>query len=277
MNKYSYHKVLILICAIGVYGCKNNAVKSENVLEIVFKSESKIMKSGSNCDLPDSLMTECAILDISWLTPLNGDISLQKSISDTLDIYIKGMIAECIYPEEILQASGSKSVDSLARIYFSQHQSFINEFPDAATNSWSISISVDSVFQNPKVLTLAVNGYTYLGGAHPNSFTSYHNFDKSTGKTLSLTDIIKDQKAFMTISEKEFRKNQEITDEQNLEEAGYFFDNGIYQLPTQYAVTADGLLLFYNNYEAAAYAVGQISYTIPFDVLVGIVDIEKVK
>ena len=97
------------------------------------------------------------------------------------------------------------------------------------------------------------------------------------GKTLSFRDLVIDQRAFLTIAEKEFRKNQEITDEQNLEEAGYFFEKGIYNLPTQFAITKDGLLLFYNNYEAAAYAVGQIVYTIPFDMLINVINLDKIK
>ncbi len=62
-----------------------------------------------------------------------------------------------------------------------------------------------------------------------------------------------------------------------LEEAGYFFDNGVYSLPSQFAVTEDGLLMFYNAYEAAAYVVGQISFTIPYESLEGVVNMEKVR
>lgn len=276
MNTYNNSFFFFILCVL-LWSCKDKNQNFTNTADVFFKSENKVLKSGSNCDLPDSLMTECATLDISWLKPVNAGTTLNKAISDTLDIYINGMIVECIYPEESLLSPGKQSLDTLAKIYFDQHKNFINEFPDAATNSWSINISVDSIHQNSKVLTLAVNGYTYLGGAHPNSFTSYHNFDKSSGRTLSFRDIIKDQKAFLTIAEKEFRKNQEISDEQNLEEAGYFFEKGIYNLPTQYAVTADGLLLFYNNYEAAAYAVGQIIYTIPFDMLVDIIHLDKIR
>lgn len=61
-----------------------------------------------------------------------------------------------------------------------------------------------------------------MGGAHPNTFTTFHNFDKATGKTLTLNDIISDMEAFRKIAETEFRKNQELTENQDLEEAGYF-------------------------------------------------------
>ena len=276
MNTYNYSTIFIFLC-VFMFSCRDKNQKSADRLHVAFSSENKVIKSGNNCDLPDSLMTECAILEISRLKPVSVSNLLNKAISDTLDVYISSMIGECIYPENALITFGQHSLDSLSKIYFDQHSNFIKEFPDAAFNSWSIEISVDSVHQNSKIITLAINGNTYLGGAHPNSFTSYHNFDKSSGKTLTLSDIIKNKKAFLTIAEKEFRKNQEISDQQNLEEAGYFFEKGIYNLPTQFAITTDGLLLFYNNYEAAAYAVGQIIYTIPFEMMVGIIDLDIIK
>ena len=50
-----------------------------------------------------------------------------------------------------------------------------------------------------------------------------------------------------------------------------------YSLPSQFAVTDKGLMMFYNAYEAAAYVVGQISFTIPYESLQGVVNVDKVK
>jgi hypothetical protein len=276
MVKYIF-SVLVISISILLFSCKENKYTNSDSTLVAFKPHNKSMNSGKDCGLPDSMVMECAVLDVAWLEPLSSNNNLNSAISDTLDYFIKGMIGECIFPEENHFRYGSLSLDSLAKIYFNQHQEFINEFPEAVSKVWSIDINVDSIYQNTKTISLAVNGYTYLGGAHPNSFTSYHSFEKSTGRIISLADIIIKYKEFLKIAEKEFRKNQEITEEQDLEEAGYFFDEGKYALPSQFCITGDGLHLFYNNYEAAAYAVGQISYTIPYEMLQDIIDLSKIR
>ncbi|MFZ1455157.1 MAG: DUF3298 domain-containing protein [Saprospiraceae bacterium] len=264
-------------CFLVLIGCKQESGKISHSSNITFIAENTSFKDGKDCDLQDSLMNECAILHIARLVPKNRSSDIRKAITDTIDYYIKGMIGDCIFSENTSDVDRNISEDSLAKLFFAQHRDFTKEFPDAAAKVWTIDISVDSVFQNPKVLCLSVNGYTFLGGAHPNTFTTFHNFDKATGKTLTLNDIISDMEAFRKIAETEFRKNQELTENQDLEEAGYFFDNGVYSLPSQFAVTDKGLMMFYNAYEAAAYVVGQISFTIPYDALGQVVKMDRVK
>lgn len=264
-------------CLFFLISCKNEIGRLPSKDNITFIPETESFRSGKDCDLQDSLMNECAILNVKRLLSKNINNDLRKAVTDTIESYIKGMIGDCIFPENTSVIDRDISVDSLSKLYFLQHRDFVKEFPEAGGKVWNIDISVDSVFQNPKVLCLSVNGFTFLGGAHPNTFITYHNFDKATGKTLALESIITDLEAFRKIAESEFRKNQELTENQDIEEAGYFFDNGVYSLPSQYAVTDEGLMMFYNAYEAAAYVVGQISFTIPYASLEGIVMMEKLK
>ncbi|MBK7635753.1 MAG: DUF3298 domain-containing protein [Saprospiraceae bacterium] len=275
MNKVSL--IVLLGCFVFLISCRQETGKLFENNKVTFTSEQQSFRDGKDCDLPDSLMNDCATLNIAHLQPQSKNTDLNKAVKDTIEYYIKRMIGDCIFPEKTSESDKFISVDSLSKLYFAQHRDFIIEFPDAAGKVWNIDISVDSVFQNPKVLCLSVNGYTFLGGAHPNTFTTFHNFDKATGKTLTLNDIISDMEAFRKIAETEFRKNQELTENQDLEEAGYFFDNGVYSLPSQFAVTDKGLMMFYNAYEAAAYVVGQISFTIPYDALDQVVKMDRVK
>lgn len=258
-------------------GCKQDVQYSGLGNNVVFKTEKMSFKDGSDCDVADSLMNECAILNISKLIPASTNDRLNKAVTDSIEYYIKSMVGECIWPEELTSLDRDISLDTMAKMYFAQHQSFVKDFPDAGAKVWNIDIDIDSTFQNTKVLCLSVNGYTFLGGAHPNNYTSFLNFDKSSGKTLQLSDFIKDMEAFRKIAETEFRKNQELSENQDLEEAGYFFENGVYSLPAQFAISDKGIFLFYNAYEAAAYVVGQISFNIPYDAITPIAALEKIK
>jgi hypothetical protein len=267
--------IFLLLNAIA---CQNKNKPTSDEGNIRFEKQTTTHKSGTNCDGPDSLISACATISITTLKPAGGNSSIHQAIQDTLKINIQKMVAECISEEdEVMAQMENLSIDTLSKLLFAQHENFISDFPEISSNVWSVEINVDSIYQNPKCLTLGIQGFTYLGGAHPNSYISYFNFDKKTGKTLLLDDIIVDKKAFLALAEKEFRANQELTEEQNLEEAGYFFDKGVYNLPAQYAITEEGLMMFYNTYEAAAYVVGQISFIIPYKSLEGIVSIDKLK
>lgn len=264
----------VIIVAIG---CKSQAGKSSDEGFVRFEIQKSEFKNGRDCDLADSLMNECALLQISKLIPNTLDKRLAKAITDSLDQQIRIMIGSCVFPENDMVELSGMSSDSLSGIFFRQHAEFIKEFPDAGIKVWTIDITVDSVYQNSKVISLAVNGYTFLGGAHPNTYTLYLNFDKNTGNTVKIKDLINDVPAFERLAEAEFRKNQELLENQDLEEAGYFFENNTFKLPNEYAITDKGLLMLYNTYEAAAYVVGQINFTIPYESLSGIVDMDKIK
>ena len=87
-------------------------------------------------------------------------------------------------------------------------------------------------------------------------------FDPSTGRQLTLAEIVPDTNQVKLIAEEAFRQARELTPGESLSEAGFFWGEP-FQLPENWALTADGLYFFYNPYEVAAYAMGITEFTIP--------------
>ncbi|MBC7884191.1 MAG: DUF3298 domain-containing protein [Saprospiraceae bacterium] len=205
-------------------------------------------------------------------------VVLIRGINDTLETYLKSsLVGIAAMDPDQFDNYVLFSEDSLCQLIATAHEEQVKEFPDALSNNWSIDIYMDAVFTNEKVATLSYSESTYLGGAHPNYFTHFLNFDKSTGKTLRFSDLIKDEKKFIQLAEAAFRAYQELNDNQDLEEAGYFFDQGIFYLPQNFAITSEGLYFYYNPYEAGAYALGPLEYTIPFSELSELIDLNKIR
>ena len=156
-----------------------------------------------------------------------------------------------------------------ANLFADDYQNMLEDM-DGIGGCWELTTTADTAFSNASVITFRLNTYAYTGGAHPNSNQSLYTFDRSTGRELSLTDMVADTAALVGIVEKAFRKQQQLAPTDNLEEQGYFLHDGQFFLPTNVALGRQGMIFYYNPYEIAAYAVGPIEVIVPYEKLNGI-------
>lgn len=163
-----------------------------------------------------------------------------------------------------------KTVESAFAIFDSNYKKFKADFPEAP-GCWEIELKGDTVMTSAKIIQYQFDHYAFLGGAHPNSFRSYYIFDTKTGEEKNIKSFISDTTALLNKVEKAFRKLENLADTTNLEGAGYFLSNHKFFLPANFALTKEGIFFYYNPYEIAAYARGDISFTIPYSELEGIV------
>lgn len=251
--------ILFLFCISNFLACKsgqNSNINSE-LHKDYFQLDSLLLKS----DLaPDSSYSEVKII-------------YPKSIGDNSETYEKMKMrliqSQCSYlfhainPEE-QEVSSKLDLRALA-------QSFIKAYPTSETyNDMSMIYTheglVDTIFHNSKSSSFWSQAYSYLGGAHPNTFIDLLNFDTNTGELIDLKSIVSDTSKFKAIVLNAFEKKETaIAKEENFEYNmnDYFFGSG-FQLPKNFAITKEGLFCLYNSYEAAPYARGPISFTIPW-------------
>lgn len=267
---------LILLTLIN---CKNQQPQVVTTTDSLQFSQDSLLRSyGEGCKLQDSLANNCLTINNYFLTISGNNEVLIGSVNDTLESYIKNSLINIVDMEgDQTSRYKSLSIDSLCGLIADMHKSQVADYPDAASNQWFIETYSDTTFHNQKLLSVQFTEATYLGGAHPNTFTNFLNFEKSTGKTLGFDDIIKDKTAFLKISESAFRKNQELGVEDDLEEAGYFFEKGIFALPYNFTFNQEGIYLFFNPYEAGAYAFGPIAFTIPYEEVKDVLDLSRVR
>ena len=135
---------------------------------------------------------------------------------------------------------------------------------------WELETTADTLHASSKALTVKMETYAYTGGAHPNSSLTYYTFDRETGRLLTLADMVSDTTALLGVLEREFRQHQKLLPLTSLEEQGYFLRDGHFFLPANVGASRDGLVFYYNPYEIAAYAIGPIRITVPYEKLSGI-------
>lgn len=118
----------------------------------------------------------------------------------------------------------------------------------------------------------AVN-FQYTGGAHPNTYAKYLNFDAKTGKKLTADEVFAKngeakicslilQKLIEDVNKK--METDTITSVERLQSVGILLDTDIY-IPENFLLGKDGVTFYYNHYEIAPYAAGDFSLTVPYD------------
>lgn len=140
----------------------------------------------------------------------------------------------------------------------------LEAYDDEYFQLWSIDAGVYFT-ETKKTLTIVCSDYSYAGGAHPNGYLTYEHIDKKTAKTLHLGDFFEDIPALTKIAEKYFRETRELAPNDDLEEAGFWFENGVFQLNDNFIFEEDKLIFFYNNYEITSYAAGPTEVVIPIE------------
>lgn len=131
--------------------------------------------------------------------------------------------------------------------------------------TWQNDVTISISEKISDYVQLSLGYWTYTGGAHGSAWSEDVLFDKKTGQQLLLADFISDVSPLTTIAEEIFRKDQELTENVDLEEAGFWFENGTFQLNENFSFNSESLDFMYNQYEIAPYAAGMIIVSIPLD------------
>ena len=69
---------------------------------------------------------------------------------------------------------------------------------------WEVIINSEIVFQSMYVITIAIDSYTFTGGAHGNSVITLLNFDPETGNSYTQDDIFKKSNEFIELVKQSF-------------------------------------------------------------------------
>ncbi|NDW09630.1 DUF3298 and DUF4163 domain-containing protein [Dysgonomonas sp. 520] len=185
-----------------------------------------------------------------------GDSMVISNINSTIFQSVKWIIAE--------DSDSSANYDELFSGFIRSYEDFIKEYSDSP-GGWEAIIKGAVEYDSPELVNIKLDSYTMTGGAHGNSNMTSLLFDPKTGNQLFLSDIVNDTLALTRIAEEKFRNKYNIPIGKPINSTGYMFNNDKFALPQNIFVTKEGLLLYYNPYEAAAYVEGPKEITLPYE------------
>ncbi len=185
-----------------------------------------------------------------------------KTVADSINKKVFSVVNEIVYFGE--KPIKTDDYNALATSFIASYEEMHKKFP-GETFGWEAKIIGNIEFQSEQILNIKIDHYTFTGGAH--GYQGYRSllFHTATGKTIFSDQIFKNEKEFKALAEKEFRKKYKIPTKANINATGLMFENDKFNLPQNIFYIKEGLLLYYNSYEAASYADGPKEILFPYD------------
>jgi hypothetical protein len=130
---------------------------------------------------------------------------------------------------------------------------------------YTLDIKASLIRQDSSLVAIELGGYSYRGGAHGGSITTFINWDTKATKNLTLNDILIEayQDTLSSVAETIFRQQEKLTPTASLAN-DYFFTDAKFALNNNFAITPVGLKFVYNQYEIKPYAAGQTTLLVPY-------------
>lgn len=130
---------------------------------------------------------------------------------------------------------------------------------------YTLQTKATIVRQDSSLVAMEISGYSFQGGAHGSSLTTFLNWDVKAHKHISLADLLIDnyKQPLDSIGEKIFRKQENLGDDEPLKN-NYFFAKDKFSLNDNFLITPTGLRFVYNEYEIKPYAAGKTELFIPY-------------
>lgn len=291
MNKWKSIGVLVFSLAILVACIDENEHKKTTTIEQVEMEKEGV--SFSITELPHELHSDEDTAQYS----IKVDFKLEKGAEDytqngitkivfsypLIDSFsqmaIKDSINAIINTVQLQDVTGAVRYVELAERMtefleeYEEHNSEMEEFGLPSSN-WVFEMTINVILNTHRLMALQVHQLEFTGGAHANSLTNYLNLNLETGKILTLDDLFTEnyQTALLEISEKAFKQATNLAVDTNLVETHYEFNDGDFVLPPNFSIGKEGIHFYYNPYDLGPYALGAISFQIPYQEILSIID-----
>ncbi len=170
-----------------------------------------------------------------------------------LNIHIEQQLIQFLSMGE---ANDHNSLPDAVTDYLEGYVNFKSGYPQ--DQEWTVEVNADVGRLHPEIISVYFDSYAFTGGAHPNSFKVYLNFDRKTYKPIKNNELVADTKALLKLAENSFREIHEVDPKNSLVQDGRFFlkDGKNFFLPAAMGFENDEFVLYYNIYEIAPYAMG---------------------
>ena len=171
MKHYIY---LFLLLALSV-SCNSTNKNAEDILQFEQKD---YVQSSDNC-----IDDECTRIKLSVPVITNESNEVATKINQQLIAKIDNIIAVDD------RTASSKNLDELTANYIANYDAFKAKYPDE-TLPWKAEIEGDITFYNEDLLSIALEYYTFAGGAYGFKSEVAMNFNPKTGEQYKVEDLI---------------------------------------------------------------------------------------
>jgi hypothetical protein len=133
-------------------------------------------------------------------------------------------------------------------------------------NSYTFESVYTTTYNQNCVTSLFFDSYTFLGGAHGETFRKSDTWNFSNGNRMTLEDFYPPGTSYTTYL---FHSIEQDIEERLKTEPGSYFDNYAELVrntfrPENFFLTPEGITLYFQQYDIAPYSTGLPEFLIPF-------------
>ena len=248
---------MVIGAMMGMTGCKmvSGGGSSDSLLtdSVKFQQADSLLSCVVSADVPTG--TDSMAIGVrTFINAMLDSMSLATAFSGTPAPAYSGDLTD---GQAMVRYYGQQGADSLRAM---DHTYTVAPY--------SYTASVRKVADTPRYVTYSTESYSFLGGAHGSAMSFTYNILKPSGRVLTATvdtaQVMKMQPLLAQgVADYISVQGQKVTAKEVL--GLLFIDNGIIPLPkcTPY-LTPTGLCFIYQQYEIGPYAMGMITFTLPY-------------
>ena len=263
-----YATLLSLLLVVGMTGCKGIAlVDDESVLHINITEEAH---------LTDDASSPCC--DLSF------DYSYLNEEGDSIAMLVNRQVQYEILGEEFANLPITQAVDSFKNTFIRNYRDEVgplyqmevekaismDEIPPWFTHTYSLVTSVDEGLNGTILVT--ADTFIDMGGAHPNQWSRWMNFDFETGRLITKEEVFASDAqadiermlfdALIALKAEE-HPDMKLETLEDLQEIGILQWSNMY-IPENFLLGKDGISFLFNRYDIAPYSEGSIMLELPY-------------
>ena len=205
---------------------------------------------------------------------LGSAVNLPEAVKKTINTKIV---------QSLELGNGSSTIATVAEQFLQdckkEQQDRLKDDPKALPSDlmYDKLVEPDISFANNQVVSIVSLGYSYTGGAHGNYGYDAHTYNLKTGADLSVVDLVRPdqlQAFYRRVSTKLLAQNRDLLFPETVKDIEGFLkqtkststEAQVAQFGhlTNWYLTNEGIIFFYNPYEIAPYAAGVQEIFMPF-------------
>lgn len=252
---------LVLPLAMVLVACETDRPQPSTPLQqpIEYK-DSIVLQREHGCS---GAVDQCSSVDVTFQVFSGTNRVLVRSLNRAVRNYFVDVLGGAPQPQVAISDTSTPmpSIMDASRLLLGDFTEFKERYPQAR-QVWTVhGMSKVTAFDSLICVELHVESYT--GGAHGNTNTSYIVADVRSGKQIAVTSLVKNIQRFTDSAERAFRVQTGIGLTEELGAHNYFVEDSTFGLPENIGLTADSIVLYYNEYEIAPYVMGPTRITMP--------------
>jgi hypothetical protein len=248
--------IFALIIAAFLFSCNEKKGDPGNEKGVDTVAYEIINKEESYGDC-DSTYRDCLQLKVTYPEFKGIDnIFIEKEIENEMNSFLFASFYE---------GNNLGTFNDLMDNYINQYSKMLDGAPQS-TQGWDVDRKVTVIYNKNNILSLQYFEFSFTGGAHPNTYQFYDNFNIKSGSKIKLNDLLKpgSMDSLTNIAETKFREMKGLSPSESLKSAGFAFDENKFELTNNFGIAENGLVFFYNTYEIAPYAMGSTELLLPY-------------